>query len=163
MSEDENVFPMDITDRNPSSRPSKWRPQGYLVTILADAEEAKRAENALVQSGIAPRDVKLYGSEEILANHEIYMGRRSAAGKAVGAFVDDAEGRELYLGYAREGSLRDVGPDPERGRCFQSASSACGLRPRARALLRAGYAAGLSISLEQLMKTGLQTGHRQTR
>jgi hypothetical protein len=55
MSEDENVFPMDITDRNPSSRPSKWRPQGYLVTILADAEEAKRAENALVQSGIAPR------------------------------------------------------------------------------------------------------------
>jgi hypothetical protein len=103
MSEDENVFPMDITDRDPSSRPSKWRPQGYLVTILADAEEAKRAENALVQSGLAPRDVKLYESGEILANHEIYMGRRSAAGKAVGAFVDDAEGRELYLGYAREG------------------------------------------------------------
>jgi hypothetical protein len=103
MSEDENVFPMDITDRDPSSRPSKWRPQGYLVTILADAEEAERAENALVQSGLAPRDVKLYESGEILANHEIYMGRRSAAGKAVGAFVDDAEGRELYLGYAREG------------------------------------------------------------
>jgi hypothetical protein len=146
MSEDENVFPMDITDRDPSSRPSKWRPQGYLVTILADAEEAKRAENALVQSGLAPRDVKLYESGEILANHEIYMGRRSAAGKAVGAFVDDAEGRELYLGYAGR-SLRDVGPDTERGRCFQGASSACGLRLRARALLRAGYAAGLPYLL----------------
>jgi len=103
MSQDENFFPMDITDQDPSSRPSHWRPQGYLMTVLANAEEGKRAEKALVQSGLAPQNVRLYQSKEILENHELYMGRRSAAGKAVGALVDDAEGRELYLGYAREG------------------------------------------------------------
>jgi hypothetical protein len=161
MSEDENVFPMD-TDRNPSSRPSKWRPQGYLVTILADAEEAKRAEDALVQSGIAPRDVKLYRSEEILANHEIYMGRRSAPGKAVGAFVDDAEGRELYLGYAREGRcamwsgsrMRTMFPG-----CFE-----CLRTTTTRTCATTGtIRSRTSISLEQLMTTGFQTGHLSTR
>jgi hypothetical protein len=30
------------------------------------------------------------------------MGRRGVTSKAVGSVADDAEGRELYLGYARE-------------------------------------------------------------
>lgn len=30
------------------------------------------------------------------------MGRRDAASKVVGAVIDDSEGRELYLGYARD-------------------------------------------------------------
>jgi hypothetical protein len=45
----ENTFPMDITD--PSSRPWNFRPEGYLVVILAGAEEAERAETALVAAG----------------------------------------------------------------------------------------------------------------
>ena len=32
----------------------------------------------------------------------MYAGRRSTADKVVGSIVDDSEGRELYLGYARE-------------------------------------------------------------
>ena len=36
----ENTFPMDITD--PSSRPWNFRPEGYLVVILAGTEEAER-------------------------------------------------------------------------------------------------------------------------
>jgi hypothetical protein len=46
-----NTFPMDITD--PSSRPWNFRPEGYLVVILAGTEEAERAEPALVEGGFA--------------------------------------------------------------------------------------------------------------
>jgi|GEM_PF-4765226 len=68
----ENTFPMDITD--PSSRPWSFRPEGYLVVILAGTKEAQRAETALVAEGFAPRDFKLYTGKQILDNHEEYMG-----------------------------------------------------------------------------------------
>jgi hypothetical protein len=100
MDESENTFPMDVTD--PSSRPWRFRPQGYLVMILAGTEEAQRADAALVEQGFAPEDVKLYTGEQILANHEQYLERRGVTSKVVGFMVDDVEGRELYLGYARE-------------------------------------------------------------
>jgi hypothetical protein len=96
----ENTFPMDITDS--SSRPWNFRPEGYLVVILAGTEEAERAEAALVARGFAPRDIKLYSGKQILDNHAEYMGRRGVTSKAVGSVADDVEGRELYLGYARE-------------------------------------------------------------
>ena len=105
MDELENTFPMDITD--PSSRPLNFRPQGFLVVILAGTEEAQRAEAALVEGGFAHRDIKLYTGRQILDNHEEYMGRRGVASKAVGSVADDLEGWELYLGYAR-GPLRAV-------------------------------------------------------
>src|SRR5688500_285341 len=100
MNESENTFPMDVTD--PSSRPWNFRPEGYLVVILADAEEAQRAETALVAEGFAPRDVKLYTGKQILANHQECMERRNVTSKVLGSVADDLEGRELYLGYARE-------------------------------------------------------------
>jgi hypothetical protein len=97
----ENTFPMDITD--PSSRPWKFRPKGYLVVILAGSEEAQRAETALVAEGFARRDVKLYTGKQILDNHAEYMERRGTTSKMVGSMLDDVEGRELYLDYARQG------------------------------------------------------------
>ena len=101
MDEDENAFPMDIiTDL--AARPWKFRPEGYLVVILADTEEAQRAEAALVGGGFAPQDVKLYTGEQILENYEVYNEQRTVTGKVVGSVVDDQEGRELYLAYARE-------------------------------------------------------------
>jgi hypothetical protein len=98
--EDKATFPMDVTDA--SSRPWKFRPQGYLVVILADTDEAQRAERALVAEGFADRDIKLYTGKQILENHEAYMGRRGIASKVIGAVADDDEGREQYLSYARE-------------------------------------------------------------
>jgi hypothetical protein len=100
MDKGENTFPMDITD--PSSRPWSFKPEGYLVVILAGTEEAQRAEAALAAGGFARRDVKLYTGKQILDNHEEYMERRGVTSKVVGSAVDDVEGRELYLGYARE-------------------------------------------------------------
>jgi len=100
MNENENTFPMDVTD--PLSRPRNFRPENYLVVILAGTEEGQRAEAALVAEGFAPRDLKLYTGKQILDNHEEYMGRRGVTSKVVGSLVDDEEGRELYLSYARE-------------------------------------------------------------
>jgi hypothetical protein len=100
MGRSENTFPMDVTD--PSSLPWNFHPEGYLVVILTDTEEAERAEAALVEGGFAPQDMKLYTGEQILDNHEEYMRRRSVTSKMVGSVADDVEGRELYLGYARD-------------------------------------------------------------
>ena len=72
------------------------------MVILSDADEGQRAEKALIAEGFSHRDVKLYTGKQILENHEVYMGRRDAASKVVGAVIDDSEGRELYLGYARD-------------------------------------------------------------
>lgn len=102
MDEHENTFPMDFYVDDPSPRPWKFRPDGYLVVILSDTDEGERAEAALVVGGFAPRDVKVYTGTQILANYEVYAGRRNITDKVAGAVIDDAEGRELYLGYARE-------------------------------------------------------------
>ena len=103
MEETENAFPMDFYAGDPSPRPWKFRPEGYLVVILSDADEAQRAEAELVTHGFAPRDVKLYTGKQILENYEVYAARRKVTDKVVGSVVDDSEGRELYLDYARQG------------------------------------------------------------
>jgi hypothetical protein len=102
MDESENTFPMDFYVEDLSPRPWKFRPEGYLVVILSDADEGQRAEAALVAEGFAPRDVKLYTGKQILANYEVYAGRRTITDKVAGPVIDDTEGKELYLGYARE-------------------------------------------------------------
>jgi hypothetical protein len=79
-----------------------FRPEGYLVVILAGTEEAQRAEAALVEGWFAPRDITLYTGKQILDNHEEYMGRRGVTGKVMGSVADDLEGGELHLRYARE-------------------------------------------------------------
>lgn len=96
----ENTFPMDVTD--PSSRPWKFRPGGFLVVILASGEEAERARTALVAQGFAARDIKLYTGKQILDNQVEYIARRGLTSKVLSPFIEDVEGRELYLGYARD-------------------------------------------------------------
>ena len=103
MDEGNNTFPMDFYAEEPSPRPWKFRPEGYLVVILSDAEEGQRAETALVAGGLAEPDLKLYTGKQILENYEVYVGRRTITDKVAGSVVDDSEGKELYLVYAREG------------------------------------------------------------
>jgi len=101
--EDETTFPMDVTDEDPSSRPWNFRPGGYLVEIIADIQEGRRAEAALAEAGFARKDIKLYTGRQILDNQMVYARRRSVMTKLVAWIVaEDVEGRELYLSYARE-------------------------------------------------------------
>ena len=102
MDEGENSFPMDFYANDASPHPWKFKPEGYLVVILSDADEAQRAEADLVEHGVAARDVKLYTGKQILENYEVYLGRRNVTDKVIGSVTADSEGRELYLGYARE-------------------------------------------------------------
>ena len=102
MDEHENAFPMDFWAEDSSPHPWKFRPEGCLVVILSDAEEAQRAESSLVSQGFTSRDVKLHTGKKILENYEVYAGRRNIADKVVGSVVSDSEGRELYLDYARQ-------------------------------------------------------------
>jgi len=103
MNETQNVFPLDITEREPGARPWKFRPDGYLVVVLSDEDEAQRAQESLVGVGFAVRDIKLYPGKQILATFEVYKEQRDVADKVAGVIRDDIEGRDLYLNYAREG------------------------------------------------------------
>ena len=106
MDEDDNSFPMDFYVEDPSPRPWKFRPEGYLAVILSDDDDGERAANALVADGFARDDFKLHTGKQILANFEVYSARRNLTDKVTGPVVDDSEGRERYLGYAREAVAR---------------------------------------------------------
>lgn len=103
MQQDATSFPMDVTEDHPLPRPWHLPPDGFLVVILTDPEEAQRAETALVRNGFSRRDIKLYTGEQILESDELLMGGRTAVSKVAGVVVDDVEGRSLYLAYGREG------------------------------------------------------------
>ena len=102
MRRDDTTFPMDVTEDDPSSRPWNYKPEGYLVVIIATIEEARRAETALVRAGFERRDVKLYTGRQVLENQAVYVGRRSVLTRLIAAVAEDGEGRDLYLAYARE-------------------------------------------------------------
>ena len=94
---------MDVTEEDPSSLPWNYRPEGYLVEIIADIREGRRAEAALTEAGFAAGDIKLYTGKQVLDNQAEYIRRRSVLTKLLTAIVaEDVEGRELYLAYARE-------------------------------------------------------------
>jgi len=102
MGEQDIAFPMDVTD---PSRPWKFKPRGYLVVILTGISEARRALSALVESGFGHSDIKVYSGEQTLENDAVNRRRRTVARRLFGPVTDEDElaGRELYLGYAREG------------------------------------------------------------
>jgi hypothetical protein len=100
---DEIVWPMGMTDRNLSDRPMVFNPRGFLVAILTDADEAERAVTALRAAGFADRKLRVYTSEQILADHDLYTAQRSVPRRVVGALTDDQETIALYFGHARDG------------------------------------------------------------
>lgn len=99
---EDNTFPMDFYVDDPSPRPWKFHPEGYLVVILANADEGRRAEATLVAAGFAAHDMKIYSGKQILEDYELYASRRALTDKATEPFVHDLESKELYLGYARD-------------------------------------------------------------
>jgi hypothetical protein len=62
MEEHEVVWPMGMTDQDPSlaDRPLVFNPQGFLVAILEDDDHAEQARAALQKAGFADRDLRVY-------------------------------------------------------------------------------------------------------
>jgi hypothetical protein len=105
MEEHEVVWPMGLSDHDPSlaDRPLVFNPKGFLVAILEDDDHAEQARAALEAAGFAERDLRVYTSQQILADHQRYLAQRSLARRVVGGLTDDATALERYLDRAREG------------------------------------------------------------
>jgi hypothetical protein len=105
MSEDEVVWPTGMSDQDPAARerPLVFNPQGFLVAILEDADQAEQARAALAEAGFAETNLRVYTSHQILDSWRRFQAQRSLAQRAVGAVTDDPDTIELCFGYARAG------------------------------------------------------------
>ena len=105
MNENEVVWPTGMSDQDPAARerPLVFNPQGFLVAILADADQAEQAKSALADAGFAERDLRVYTSQQILDSWERFQAERSLAQRVAGAVTDDPDTIEQYFGDARAG------------------------------------------------------------
>jgi hypothetical protein len=105
MSANEVAWPTGMSDHDPAARdrPLVFSPQGFLVAILEDVDQAEQAKATLVEAGIADRDLRVYTSQQILDSWERFKAERSLAQRVAGAVTDDPDTIELYFGYARAG------------------------------------------------------------
>jgi hypothetical protein len=105
MNANEVVWPTGMSDQDPAARdrPLFFNPQGFLVAILQDADQAEQAKATLAKAGFAETDLRVYTSQQILNSWERFQAERSLAQRVVGAVTDDPDTIELYFGYARQG------------------------------------------------------------
>jgi hypothetical protein len=96
-------WPMERGARGPNRRPWIFSATGYVGVLFRDEAEALRARDGLLKDGVSDDDVRLYPSEEILANEERFVEESSWMAKAVAASFGDREGRRIYLDNARAG------------------------------------------------------------
>jgi hypothetical protein len=94
-----------MSDQDPAARdrPLFFNPQGFLVAVLEDADQAEQAKATLAAAGFADRDLRVYTSQQILDSWQRFLAERSLAQRVAGAVTDDPDTIELYFGYARAG------------------------------------------------------------
>jgi hypothetical protein len=97
MDETENTFPMDFYVRDSSPPTVEVPADGLPGRDPVGCRRGAAGGKLSRQPRVRHRDVKLYTGNQILENYEVYAGRRNVTDKVVGSFVDDSEGRELYL------------------------------------------------------------------
>jgi hypothetical protein len=105
MSANEVAWPTGMSDQDPAARarPLFFNPQGFLVAILEDADQAEQARATLAEAGFAEGDLRVYTSQQILDSWERFQAERSLAQRVAGALTDDPDTIEQYFGYARQG------------------------------------------------------------
>jgi hypothetical protein len=105
MTANEVVWPTGMSDHDPSARerPLFFNPQGFLVAILEDTDQAEQAKTTLAEAGFAETNLRVYASQQILDSWERFQAERSLAQRVAGAVTDDPDTIELYFGYARQG------------------------------------------------------------
>jgi hypothetical protein len=99
------VWPTGMSEGDPPARerPLVFSPEGFLVAIMEDADQAEQARAALAGAGFAEFALRVYTSQEILDSWERFQAERSLAQRVAGAVTDDPGTIEGYFGYAREG------------------------------------------------------------
>jgi hypothetical protein len=99
------AWPTGMSDQDPAARarPLVFNPQGFLVAILEDADQAEQARASLVDAGFAERDLRVYTSQQILDSWKRFQAERSLPQRVAGAVTDGPDTIELYFGSARQG------------------------------------------------------------
>jgi hypothetical protein len=105
MDEHQVVWPTGMSEQDPAARerPLVFNPEGFLVAILEDADQAGQAKATLTEAGFAQGDLRVYSSQQILESWERFQAERSLAQRVVGAVTGDPDTIELYFGSARQG------------------------------------------------------------
>ena len=105
MDDDEVVWPWGMSDQDPdpASRPWIFSPRGFMVAILEDSAAAERARTALLETGFADRDLRIYDGQQVLNDREQFLAGQGPLRRVVGNVTSDTEAVELFLRYAREG------------------------------------------------------------
>jgi hypothetical protein len=98
-------WPTGMSGQDPEARaqPLVFNPQGFLVAIMEDADQAEQARATLAAAGFAERDLRVYTSQQILDSWKRFQAERSLAQRVADALTDDPDTIELYFGYARAG------------------------------------------------------------
>jgi hypothetical protein len=105
MNANEVAWPTGMSDQDPAARerPLVFNPQGFLVAILEDTDQAEQAKATLAEAGFAETNLRVYTSHQILHSWERFQAERSLAQRVAGAITDDPDTIEQYFGYARQG------------------------------------------------------------
>jgi hypothetical protein len=135
MADTDIVWPVGTTDQDPdlSARPMIFRPKGFLVAILPDADEAERAAAALRDAGFEQKALRIFTSEQILDDYARYTTQPSLRRRVVAGFTDDPETIELYYGHARDGCFAlwvHVTDDDEANRAIRGLAGCATLHIR---------------------------------
>jgi hypothetical protein len=93
-----------MSDQDPVARerPLVFTPQGFLVAILEDADQAEQAKAALAEAGFADRDLRVYTSSQILDSWERFQAERSLAQRVL------ADHQVLHFRHYGHGSQDDL-------------------------------------------------------
>jgi hypothetical protein len=99
-------------------RPWYLTATGYLVVLFGDPEEARRAHRGLLEHDVPGEEMRLYGSEELLANMSRLQKERSLLARAVAALSADPPARRRFLDNARGGgsAMWLIAPNRERAK-----------------------------------------------
>jgi hypothetical protein len=75
-----------MSDQDPAARdrPLFFNPQGFLVAILQDADQAEQARATLAEAGFADTNLRVYTSQQILDSWERFQAERSLAQRVAG-------------------------------------------------------------------------------
>jgi hypothetical protein len=103
MPDNQIVWPMDVSENHFTSGPLIFRPRGFLVAILENADETDRAVVSLRNAGFGQEELRVYTSQQILDDHQRYATRQDTTHRVVRAVTNDPDTVDLYFGHARDG------------------------------------------------------------
>ena len=97
-------------------RPWYLTATGYLVVLFGDPEEARRAQQGLLERQVPADEVRVYDAEELLHNLSRLRKERSLLARAVAALSADPPVKQRFLDNARAGgsAMWLIAPNRER-------------------------------------------------